>query len=139
MVGIVKFFGWFCIVVAVVIFAVAIATIFQIAGLLPLGAGVLLSGALLVVFARIVELLQDLNNKIEPISAIAQILAPQYKVKNDQKSKDDVFSRLPPDTKIIEFEGRRVARMPDGSVLGDTNQGPQQFGSLEEYRRFLGS
>jgi hypothetical protein len=45
---------------------------------LPLAFGSLFGGALLVAFARVVRLLQDLNEKVAPISRIARGIEHKY-------------------------------------------------------------
>lgn len=87
-----------------------------------------------------VELLEDLNKKLVPVSAIALSLASKYGLESEveEKRNDDPFENLPNGTQIKTFKGRKVAFLPDGSVYAETTMGPKEFRSFEEYRDFIG-
>ena len=63
MVAIIKFFGVLSIIVGVILIVISFGTILFLPTLMPLGASALLGGALLIAFARVVELLEKLNSK----------------------------------------------------------------------------
>jgi hypothetical protein len=56
---------------------------------------------------------------------------PQYPIFNP-------FNDLPAGSKVERHFGLRVAFLPDGSVLGDSDSGPRKFDSFEEWRRSVG-
>ena len=149
MVDIIKFFGVISIIVAVILGLVSIVSIILIPTLLPLAASALLGGALLIAFARVVELLEQLNEKIKPISAVALALEEKYNAKpNEQVSNTakfdpnnpitDPFTNLPAGSQIERHFRRRVAFLPDESVIGETDKGPHKFKNFDEWRRFIG-
>jgi hypothetical protein len=73
MVGIIKFFGVLSIIVGVFLILVSFGTIIFLPVLLSLGANALLSGALLIAFARVVELLESIDDKIMPVRATTSV------------------------------------------------------------------
>jgi hypothetical protein len=142
MVQIINVFGWLGIIAAVVLAAVGIGSrSMLLTVLLPIAAYCLLSGALLVAFGRVVELLEQLNLKIEPIYFIATQLADKYKPEKRSPSQDeeaaDDFDSLPAGSHFSSYRGRRVATLPDGSVLAETMTTPKRFASFEEYRDYV--
>jgi hypothetical protein len=50
---------------------------------------------------------------------------------------DWVFD-LPPGSRIDRKFKRRVAYLPDGTVTGETDSGPKNFKTFEEWRQFIG-
>ena len=69
MVGIIKFFGVLSVIVGAFLVFIGLVTVLLLPILLPLGANALLGGALLLAFARVVELLESINEKISPVHA----------------------------------------------------------------------
>lgn len=152
MIGIIKFFGVLSIIVAVILILVSFATVYWLPTLLPLGGSLLLGGALLIAFARVVELLEELNEKLEPVNKIARALAQKY----DQAAFDvsdqagstekfdpnnpiiNPFANLPSGSRLERHFLKRVAFLPDGSVIGDTDDGVTRFQSFEAWRRAIG-
>jgi hypothetical protein len=55
----------------------------------------------------------------------------------NQTIVDWVFD-LPPGSRIDRKFKRRVAYLPDGTVTGETDNGPKNFKTFEEWRRFIG-
>jgi hypothetical protein len=151
MVGIIKFFGVLSIIVGIILIVISFGTIIFLPTLLPLGASSLLGGALLIAFARVVELLEELNEKLIPVHSIAIALEKKY---NPDQSKIaaqadgatfdpknpivDPLSNLPPGSQIERHFSRRVAFLPDDTVIGETDTGLREFKTFEEWRRFIG-
>jgi hypothetical protein len=50
----------------------------------------------------------------------------------------DPFDGLPTGSRVQRHFMRRVAFLPDGTVFGETDGGPHQFSSFEEWRRSIG-
>lgn len=74
MTKIIKLFGWLAIISSIPIFAWHVylpGTVLIYPFIISLGLASLLGGALLVTFARVVELLQKQNEMIAPISRLA--------------------------------------------------------------------
>ncbi|HZQ11856.1 MAG TPA: hypothetical protein VFB31_03500 [Pseudolabrys sp.] len=149
MVGIIRFFGVLSIIVAVPLIIVAFGTIFLLPTLLPLGASALLGGALLLAFARVVELLEELNTKLSPIQAIAMALEQKYSHDAVTRSQSDPtfdpknpivdpFSSLPVGSRTERHFRRRMAYLPDGTIFGETDDGPRAFQTFEDWRRAIG-
>lgn len=81
MIGIIKYFGWLAILSAIGVLAWCIRspeTIVLYPLTLPLAFGSLFGGALLVALARVVRLLQDINEQVVPISRIARGIEHKY-------------------------------------------------------------
>jgi hypothetical protein len=151
MVGIIKFFGVLSIIVGVILIVISFATIFLLSTLLPLGASALLGGALLIAFARVVELLEKLNEKLIPVHSIAIALEGKYNPDQSKMTAQaadatfdpknpivDPLTNLPPGSQIERHFSRRVAFLPDNSVIGETDTGLRKFKTFEEWRRFIG-
>jgi hypothetical protein len=143
MVGIIKFFGWLSVVVAVVLLFISLVAIYFLPVLLPIGASALLGGALLIVFARIVELLEELNEKLGPVHVIAKALETKYRPEPAPSqaanlgSPSHILDHPPPGVSVEKYKGRRVALLSDGSVVGETLAGARKFNSLEEFKDFI--
>jgi len=152
MVGVIKVFGVLSVIVGVILIIISVsAGIIFLSILLPAGASALLGGALLIVFARIVEILAEMNYKLTPIHKLA--LALEEKNHGDQSQVAagsggatfdpndpivDPLSNLPPGSKIEHHFRRRVALLPDGTVLGETEGGLKRFRTFDGWRRFIG-
>jgi hypothetical protein len=152
MIGIIRFFGVLSIIAAIFLILASFLTIVFLPTLLPLGASALLGGALLVAFARVVELLEDLNTKVAPISALALALEQKYRPDTSSASAGagdtsfdpanpivDPLSNLPDGSRIERHFGRRIAFLPDGTVVGETNDGLRSFKTFEDWRRAIGA
>ena len=50
----------------------------------------------------------------------------------------DPLSNLPAGSRIERHFMRRVAFLPDGTVVGETDNGPHKFTTFEEWRRSIG-
>jgi hypothetical protein len=152
MVGIIKVFGVLSVIVGAIllIISVSVGVIF-LSILLPAGASALLGGALLVVFARIAEILAEMNDKLTPIHKLALVLEQKYHVDQSHVTAEsggvtfdpnnpivDPLSNLPAGSKIERHFKRRVALLPDGTVLGETDGGLRRFETFEEWQRFIG-
>ena len=152
MVGVIKVFGVLSVIVGVILIIISFSVgIIFVSVFLPAGASALLGGALLVVFARIVEVLGEMNEKLTPIYKLALALESKYHVDESQMASEaggapfdpndpivDPLSNLPPGSKIEHHFRRRVALLPDGTVLGETDGGLRRFKAFEEWRRFIG-
>ena len=151
MVGIIQIFGVLSIIVGIILVLISFATIIFLPTLLPLGASAILGGALLMAFARVVELLEELNSKLTPIHSIALALANKYNpdqskmaAQEDGAAFDpnnsivDPLSNLPAGSRIERHFMHRVAFLPDGTVKGETDSGLRSFKTFEEWRKFIG-
>src|SRR5665647_1846378 len=149
MVGIIRGFGVLSIIVAVMLFLVSFVFVFFLPTFLMLGASALLSGAILIAFARAVELLEDLNNKLVPIHNIALVLEEKYRPVAAKSEKSDANSSFDPNNPIVDpmaslpagsrIErkfGRRVAFLPDRSVMGETDEGLKKFENIADWQRY---
>src|SRR5262245_60296059 len=77
MTGVVKFFGWLKVIVGVVVVITLIfyfSLVIVYPSSLAFGAMALLGGALLIVFARIAELLGEMNSKLVPFPRSVEFL-----------------------------------------------------------------
>jgi hypothetical protein len=151
MVGIIRFFGVLSIIAAIILILISFLTVFLLPTLLPLGASALLGGALLVAFARVVELLEELNIKLTPVHALAIALEQKYRPSQSNVAEPagsrpfdpnnpivDPLSNLPVGSRIEHHFRRRVAFLPDGTVIGETDDGARKFKAFEEWRRAIG-
>jgi hypothetical protein len=142
MVGIVKLFGWLSIIVAVIVLCLVVISIPLAAILLPVGASALLGGALLIVFARIVELLEELNSKLDPVVSVARKLESVYQPGNNDStaaiSDSDLLNNPPVGAQVFKYKARRVVQLADGSVIGETlTGGGRRFASIKEFQNFI--
>jgi hypothetical protein len=142
MAAIVKFFGWLSVIIGIVNLLVGGTFFSRWAGLLPLGAAALLSGALLIVFARIVELLEEMNEKLSPIFTIAKALEsnyrPQVASEVQSMSETDILNNPPPGATVIKYKNRRVVQLSDTTIVAETlTGGAKRFSSLEEFQNFI--
>jgi hypothetical protein len=53
------------------------------------------------------------------------------------KRKINPFYDLPTGSKVERQFGRQMAFLPDGTVFGETDFGPRNFASFDEWRRFI--
>ena len=144
MVGIIKFFGWFSVIVGAMLLFVGVVSIVFWVTFIPLGASALLGGALLIVFARIVELLEALNEKLVPVFTIAKTLESKYQPDRDSESAAreltdaDLLKDPPADAKIFSYKNRRVVQFANGQVIAQTlTGGARRFSSLQEFQDFI--
>jgi hypothetical protein len=161
MAGVVKFFGWLNVIVGVVLLIILIIwPFFFIAypSLLALGAMALLGGALLIVFARIAELLgemnsklllflrsveflEEINNKLIPVTALAHRLDAHYRDDNPAAtpppSNSELLRNPPEDAERIYYKGYPAIKLGDGTVIGETATGVWRFASVKEYHDFI--
>jgi hypothetical protein len=138
MVGIIKFFGIISFIISGILFFISVTSIYLLATLGPFAASSLLGGALLLAFARVVELLEELNAKIQPMHTIAKALEQKYSPPNTLSDQPDPFTNLPSGSQIERHFERRVAFLPDDSVIGETDKGPLHFSSFQECCRSIG-
>ena len=138
MVGIIKFFGVLSIIVGVILILAAFGTILFLPTLMPLGASALLGGALLFAFARVVELLEELNKKLIPVHSIAIALEKKYNPSQSDSPIVDPLSNLPAGSRTEHHFGRRVAFLPDGSAVGETDGGVYSYKTFEDWRKYIG-
>jgi len=138
MVGIIKFFGVLSIIVGVVLILVSFGTILFLPTLMPLGASALLGGALLFAFARVVELLEELNKKLIPIHSIAVALEKKYNPSSSDSPIADPQSNPPVRLRTETHFGRRVDFLSDGSVIGETDGGVYSYRTFEDWRKYIG-
>ena len=152
MAAIVKLFGWLSAIIGILSVSIGIVNFFGVsrwAGLLPLGASALLSGALLIVFGRIVELLEEMNGKLEeingklsPIFTISKALEsnyrPQLAPEVQSMSETDILNNPPPGARVIKYKNRRVVQLSDTTIVAETlTGGAKRFSSLEEFQNFI--
>lgn len=79
MTRIIKFFGWVMVITGALACLTIPLTIFAYPIIASVGLSALLGGALLITFARVVELLQNLNTMVAPISRVAVQLEARTK------------------------------------------------------------
>jgi hypothetical protein len=140
MVGVIKFFGVISIVVAVILFVLSIGTIVLLPTLLPLGASALLGGALLIAFARVVELLESIDKKIDPVHRIAHELHRKYEASPTATAAESMAaaakasSSFPKGTTLYDANGIRVAMLPDQSLVVFQGGRQVKFETATDYR-----
>jgi hypothetical protein len=129
---IIKLLGWLSIIVSVVLLLAGVVSIVFIGTLLPLAASALLGGAMLIVFARRVELLEELNNKLVPIHSLAVALESHYQpaaatATIDSNDPDHVLWRPPANSRVEQCEGRRIVVWRMAEWLGNCWVGAKKF------------
>lgn len=115
MVEIIRGFGFLSILVSVILILVAFSfnNIILLPAFLSLGATALLNGAMLIAFARMVELLEELNGKMTPVYAIAKALEEKHHPANvvDRESDSEVKYQ----TGVFDRNSNSFDNLPVGS------------------------
>jgi hypothetical protein len=95
----------------------------------------------LVLFPRSAEFLEEINNKLVPVTTIAHRLDARYRSDTPAATPPPANSELlrnPPElAQRIQHKGHPAIKLVDGTVIGQTATGVFRFVSVTEYIDFI--
>lgn len=105
---------------------------------LSIASNVIYLGYVMTVVGTILELPERLWSKARELKPPVPEFATPKESFDPNNPIFDPFSDLPPGARVERHFRRRVAFLQDGSVFGETDQGPARFKSFKDWQRAIG-